>query len=258
MPQLEAILKQVQAGEIDVPEALELAANAYCQDIDFAKIDHHRALRKGYPEVVFCQGKRPEHAVRIIAELVAANGRCLATRASAELHAQVAEALPEAAMRYHEAARIIEIGEPVERVGHIAIVTAGTADIAVAEEAAVTAGAMGNRVESIHDVGVAGLRRLLKRIDQIAAANVVIVVAGMEGALASVLGGLIDRPLIGVPTSVGYGAHQQGMVPMLAMLNSCTSLGVVNVDNGFGAAVLASQINHLVVDAERRGGGAAT
>ncbi|MDO9150506.1 MAG: nickel pincer cofactor biosynthesis protein LarB [Methylotenera sp.] len=243
---LEQLFALVKEGKLDVNEAIEQSKNCYIQDLDFAKIDHHRSLRKGYPEVVFCEGKHIEHATQIIIELAKINGRVLGTRATHELYLRVEAALKGFDVVYHELARVIEVGQPKDQIGHITIVTAGSADIPVAEEAYVTARAMGNHTTKVYDVGVAGLHRLMNHIDEIAKSNVVIVVAGMEGALASVLGGLIDKPLIGVPTAIGYGSHLDGFVPLLAMLNSCATLGVVNIGNGFGAAVLASQINHLV------------
>ena len=243
---LEQLFDLLSTGQIDVAEAMEKAKSAYVQDLDFAKIDHHRSLRKSYPEVVFCEGKHNDHSTKIILELAKVHGRVLATRAGRELFDQVDSELSGHKVVYHDLARVIEVGEPKEQVGHVCVVSAGSADIPVAEEAVITSRAMGNHTTKVYDVGVAGLHRLMGHIDEIAKANVVIVVAGMEGALASVLGGLIDKPLIGVPTAVGYGSHQKGMVPLLAMLNSCSTLGVMNIDNGFGAAALASQINHLV------------
>jgi hypothetical protein len=243
---LEQLFSLVKEGKIEVNDAIEQSKSCYMQDLDFAKIDHHRSLRKGYPEVVFCEGKHIEHATQIIIELAKTNGRVLGTRATHELYLRVEEALKGFDVVYHELARIIEVGQPKQQIGKITVVTAGSADIPVAEEAYVTARAMGNHTTKVYDVGVAGLHRLMNHIDEIAESNAVIVVAGMEGALASVLGGLIDKPLIGVPTTIGYGSHMGGFVPLLAMLNSCATLGVVNIGNGFGAAVLASQINHLV------------
>lgn len=248
---LEQLFLQVKEGKISVDDALSQSKNCYVQDLDFAKIDHHRNLRKGYPEVVFCEGKHIEHATQIIIELAKVNGRVLGTRANHELYLRVESALKGFDVVYHELARVIEVGQPQKQIGNIVIVTAGSADIPVAEEAYITARAMGNHTTKVYDVGVAGLHRLMNHLDEIAKANVVIVVAGMEGALASVLGGLIDKPLIGVPTSIGYGSHMDGFVPLLAMLNSCATLGVVNIGNGFGAAVLASQINHLVSKPEK-------
>ena len=212
----------------------------------FASIDHHRELRTGYPEAVFCQGKKPEQIAAIMKELSDKSRNVIGTRAAKEDFAAVKEVLPEA--EYFEDAGIIAvIKDPLpRREGVIAVVTAGTADIPVAEEAAITAQALGNPVDRIYDVGVAGIHRLFAKLDRIRRANVVIVVAGMEGALASVVGGLVERPVIAVPTSIGYGANLGGVSALLSMLNSCANgVGIVNIDNGFGAAYLASNINRI-------------
>jgi NCAIR mutase (PurE)-related protein len=216
------------------------------EDLVFAKVDHHRALRGGAAEAVFCPGKTPEQVVAIVERLAARHANVLATRAGADVAAAVAAAgLPHA---YHAPARLLVVRpEPVEGVGLIAVASAGTADLPVAEEAALVAEALGNRVERIGDCGVAGLHRLLAHYDLLAEANVIVAVAGMEGALPSVVGGLVDRPVIAVPTSIGYGASFGGVAALLAMLNSCASgVSVVNIDNGYGAAHQASQINHLI------------
>jgi len=222
----------------------------------FANIDNHRAIRTGFPEVIFCQGKTSQQIRDIMVELVGKGGNIMGTRATAEDYNVVREALPQAV--YFETARIIAVldketsagcrlmeaenGESKE-LSKVAVVTAGTADIPVAEEAAVTAEILGNHVTRIYDVGVAGLHRLLSHIDEIGSAEVIIVIAGMEGALASVVGGLSSAPVIAVPTSVGYGANFGGLSALLSMLNSCASgVGVVNIDNGFGAAMLANRI----------------
>ena len=215
-------------------------------DLGFAKVDHHRALRTGVAEAVFCQGKTVEQVVGIVEHLAQAHNNVLATRATPE----VFEALQAAGLagEYHPKAKIAVVNpEPREGVGLIAVLSAGTADQLVAEEAAVTCEVLGNRVERIYDVGVAGLHRLLEHYPLLQEANVLIVVAGMEGALPSVVGGLVDRPVIAVPTSVGYGASFGGIAALLAMLNSCApGVSVVNIDNGFGAAQQANLINKLI------------
>jgi hypothetical protein len=215
-------------------------------DLGFAKIDVHRALRGGAPEAVFCPGKTAEQIVAIVSRLAADHTNVLATRADASVASAVAAAgLPH---RYHADARLLVVRpEPGEGLGLIVVAAAGTADRPVAEEAALVAEALGNRVERVHDCGVAGLHRLLDHYDRLAEANVVIAVAGMEGALPSVIAGLLDRPVIAVPTSVGYGASFGGVAALLAMLNSCApGVAVVNIDNGYGAAHQASQINRLI------------
>jgi len=215
-------------------------------DLDFAKVDSHRSLLRGFPEVVYCEGKRTEHIVAIIKELASGTGPVLATRASPQVFEAVQAILPEA--RYNDLGRTI-VYEPQplpKRSGTILVITAGTADLPVAEEAAVTAGVMGNPVERLSDVGVSGLHRLLAHMERITTASVLIVVAGMEGALPSVVGGLVRRPVIAVPTSVGYGASFGGVAALLGMLNSCASgVTVVNIDNGFGAGYAASLMNAL-------------
>jgi hypothetical protein len=216
------------------------------EDLGFAKVDHHRGLRTGAVEAVFCPGKTPEHVVAIVERLAARGPNILATRADAA----VAEAVGAAGLPhlYHAAARLLVVRpETIEEVGLIVVASAGTADLPVAEEAALVAEALGNRVERLADCGVAGLHRLLVHYDLLAEANAIVAVAGMEGALPSVVGGLVDRPVIAVPTSVGYGASFGGIAALLAMLNSCApGVSVVNIDNGYGAAHQASQINHLV------------
>ncbi|MGI6036620.1 MAG: nickel pincer cofactor biosynthesis protein LarB [Limnochordia bacterium] len=244
---LRSLLKAVQAGSVPVEEAFGKLKDLSYEELEYAKIDHHRALRKGFPEVVFCQGKTPEQVVEICRRLKAQHPLVLATRAESSLWERVKEAIPEAS--YHPQARIIQIGSepPVEYQGTIVVLSAGTADIPVAEEACLTARAMGHRVERIYDVGVAGMHRLLEHRERLNQAHVIIVVAGMEGALASVVGGLVDKPVIAVPTSIGYGAHFQGLAALLSMLNTCASgVAVVNIDNGFGAGYMAATINRLV------------
>lgn len=255
---LRELLERVKAQEVSVEDAVETLKELPYKDMGFANIDNHRALRTGFPEVVFCQGKMPQQIRDIMAELAEKGGNVMGTRAAAEDYEAVRERLPQA--KYYETARIIAV-ESAERADgsgdesaasiakntggkKIAVVTAGTADIPVAEEAAVTVEIMGNEVDRIYDVGVAGIHRLFDKLDRIRAAGVVIVVAGMEGALASVVGGLVETPVIAVPTSIGYGANLGGLSALLSMLNSCANgVGVVNIDNGFGAAYLAAVIN---------------
>jgi pyridinium-3,5-biscarboxylic acid mononucleotide synthase len=243
---LRTLLGEVRAGRLAVDAALARLRQLPYEDLGFAKVDHHRALRGGAPEAVFCPGKTPEQVVAILTRLAAVQPNVLATRADASCAAAVAAA--GVAHEYHAAARLIVARpEPVEGVGLIAVVSAGTADEPVAEEAALVAEALGNRVERLYDCGVAGLHRLLAHRHVLAEANVIVVVAGMEGALPSVVGGLVDRPVIAVPTSVGYGTSFGGVTALLAMLNSCAAgVSVVNIDNGYGAAHQASQINRLV------------
>jgi hypothetical protein len=240
---LKAILEQVRRGSLSTDEAARRLATLPFEDLGFAKLDHHRALRRGFPEAVFGAGKTPEQVVAIVDRMAARGQRVLVTRTTAAVHAQVRAVRPEA--RFHEAARCITVSEEAPRPlpGRIAIAAAGTSDLPVAEEAAVTAEFHGAAVERVYDVGVAGLHRLLDRAETIREADVVIVVAGMEGALPSVVAGLVDAPVVAVPTSVGYGASFQGLAALLAMLNACSSgVGVVNIDNGFGAAHLACLI----------------
>lgn len=251
--ELEKLLEQVKTGEVSIDEASEQIKRLPFDDLGYAKVDHHRALRVGYPEVIYCENKAPEHIRGIVQNMLERGSNVLATRASREVFDIVKEVAPDA--EYHELARIVTVkrNEVPTVPGTILVATAGTADIAVAEEAAVTAEMLGNPVARVYDVGVAGLHRLLARMDVIRAANVVICVAGMEGALASVVGGLIDKPLIAVPTSVGYGSSFHGLSALLTMLNSCASgVGVVNIDNGFGAAYLASNINRINLHTEEQ------
>ncbi len=240
---LKTLLDDVKAGRLSTEAAAERLATLPYEDLGFAKLDHHRALRRGFPEAVFGAGKTPDQIAAIVDRIVARGQRVLVTRTSAEVAARVAASHP--GSRYHEAARCLTIdsGPTTVLPGSIAIVAAGTSDLPVAEEAAVVAGFHGATIERIYDVGVAGLHRLLDRAGTIRAADVVIVVAGMEGALPSVVAGLVDSPVIAVPTSVGYGASFHGLAALLAMLNSCASgVGVVNIDNGFGAGHLACLI----------------
>ena len=241
---LSELLNAVARGDVAPDEAAERLRHMPFEDLGFAKLDHHRALRCGFPEVVFCQGKTTEQVLAIVGRLAERGATVLATRAGPDLYEAVRAAHPKAV--YHEPARAIVLaqeGEGVRLPGRVAVVSAGTSDQPVAEEARVTAELMGCRVETFYDVGVAGIHRLLAHSKALAEASVVVVVAGMEGALASVVGGLVDVPVIAVPTSVGYGACFQGLAPLLAMLNSCAAgVGVVNIDNGFGAGCLAAMI----------------
>lgn len=239
------ILNQVAERAISVEEALESLKNLPYEDIGYANIDQHRNLRTGQAEVIFGQGKTPEQIAGIAEHMMRENARILVTRADEADYEAVLTVAPKA--KYDKLGRIIMIGEkpkPVEAKGPIAVVTAGTSDIPVAEEAALTAEYFGNEVDRIYDVGVAGIHRLLGKIERIQRADVIIVIAGMEGALASVVGGLVNVPVIAVPTSVGYGASFGGLAALLSMLNSCANgIGVVNIDNGYGAACLASKIH---------------
>ncbi len=245
------ILDQFRAGKVDRDTVLRVMLAAPVVDIGFAQVDTHRALRKGFPEVIFGAGKTPAQVAAIAARLFEANDRVLITRIGPE-HARVLKRkFPHAV--HHEAARCVTIQKkPLpKRPGVIAVVCAGTSDLPVAEEAAVTAEIMGNSVVSINDVGVAGLHRLLARVEALRSVNVIIAVAGMEGALPSVIAGLVSKPVIAVPTSIGYGASFGGIAALLGMLNSCGSgVTVVNIDNGFGAGYAASQINALAAESD--------
>jgi len=242
---LRELLTQVQSGQLDPDAALQQLRGLPFEDLGFAKVDHHRALRTGFPEVIFGSGKTAEQIIQIAKSLANAEHNVLITRLDAETAVQVQRALPE--LHYSALARIGTLvrTEPViTGRGTVLVVAAGTSDLPVAEEAALTAENMGNRVERVHDVGVSGIHRLFAHQEILRAATVLIVVAGMEGALPSVVAGLVDRPLIAVPTSIGYGASFGGLAALLAMLNSCAAgVMVVNIDNGFGAAVAASLIN---------------
>lgn len=243
---LRALLEQVQAGHLAVDGALDRLRDLPFRDLGEAMLDTHRELRRGHPEVIYCAGKTVAQVRTIIAALLEGESNILATRATPEMAEAVTELHP--AARYNALGRTLAIQrhDRLLTSNAIAIVTAGTSDQPVAEEAAETALLFGNRVERINDVGVAGLHRLLARLELIRQARVIIVVAGMEGALASVVAGLVARPVIAVPTSVGYGAHFGGLSALLGMLTSCAGgVGVVNIDNGFGAACLASMINQL-------------
>jgi NCAIR mutase (PurE)-related protein len=250
LPPLRDILEQVSRGTLPTGDAeqqlLDYLRDLPYEDLGFARVDHHRALRQGFPEVIFGAGKSPDHVAAIASRIVARGHSLLVTRADEAAYAAVSAAVPAAV--FHDAARAITLRQQDIAPGHgtILVVAAGTADLPVAEEAVVTSEVMGNRVERLYDVGVAGLHRLLSAHDRLAAARVIVVVAGMEGALPSVIGGLVNVPIIAVPTSVGYGAAFGGIAALLGMLNSCASgVSVVNIDNGFGAATMASLINHL-------------
>lgn len=241
---LRLLLERVRAGELAIEGAVSQLRELPFRDLGEAVLDSHRELRRGYPEVIYCAGKTVAQIRTIVAAMLEGGGDVLATRATAEMAAAVMELCPEA--RYNSLGRTLVIQRRIRPLTEtsIAIVTAGTSDLPVAEEAAETALLFGNQVERINDVGVAGLHRLVARLDTIRCARVVIVIAGMEGALASVVAGLVARPVIAVPTSVGYGAHFGGLSALLGMLTSCAGgVGVVNIDNGFGAAYLASLIN---------------
>jgi len=240
---LEAILVSVQQGHLPVEKALQLLRDLPYEDVGFAKIDHHRPLRTGLPEVIYCPGKTAEQVAAIAAKMLEKNSLVLATRAGPE----IPEALRTLGqpVTYHQVARVVVIGEgpPAREADRVTVVTAGTADQQVAEEAAVTAEALGLMVDRLYDVGVSGIHRLLHGLEKMAGASAVIAVAGMEGALPSVVAGLIEAPVIAVPTSIGYGASLGGVAALLAMLNSCAGgIAVVNIDNGFGAACLAARI----------------
>ncbi|WP_270657189.1 nickel pincer cofactor biosynthesis protein LarB [Eubacterium callanderi] len=245
--EMERILTAVRSGAMDVGDALEQMQEMPYKDLEYAKVDYHRELRNGFPEVIYSPGKSLEQIQGIVADMLArTKGNILASRADEQVYAAIRE-LTEDAVYYKDARSVVVKRQeyPVSEE-YIAVVTAGTSDIPVAEEAAVTAMVMGNAVRRLYDVGVAGIHRLLDNVEVINRARVIIVVAGMEGALASVVGGLTDKPVIAVPTSIGYGANFGGISALLGMLTSCASgIGVVNIDNGFGAACMASKINQL-------------
>jgi pyridinium-3,5-biscarboxylic acid mononucleotide synthase len=246
--EIKKILQEVKDGHSSVDSAMDKLRDLPFEDVGFAKIDHHRELRTGYPEVIFCTGKTTAQVITIIGMMYDKGSNILGTRATPELYENVVARFPDAV--YNEAARTIVIKRKELLIpdSYISIISAGTADIPVAEEAAVTAEIFGNRVERIFDVGVAGIHRLYSRLDLIRGGKVIIAVAGMEGALASVVGGLVNKPIIAVPTSVGYGANFHGLSALLTMLNSCSAgVSVVNIDNGFGAGYIASMINKIDV-----------
>ncbi len=246
------LLARVRKGTLSVEGAMKRLRHMPYESLGFAAIDHHRDLRQGHPEVIFCEGKRPEQVLAIIRRMTAAGSPVLATRATPRLF-QAVKRMERRAV-YHDLARAITIPKKArpdrsrrsEPAGGVLIITAGTSDIPVAEEAKVTLEFLGSRAETIYDVGVAGLHRLLDHRSRIEAARVLIVAAGMDAVLPTVIGGWMDKPIVGVPTSIGYGASFGGIAALLTMLNSCAAgVAVVNIDNGFGAAVLAHRINQL-------------
>lgn len=239
------ILMKLKNGELSVEEAEGHLRRQPFEELGYAKIDTHRKLRSGFPEVVFCSGKADEHLLEIFGKIYETEGEVFGTRASQRQYELLKERYPD--VQYDTVSGIIKIENPgKEKQGCITVCTAGTSDIAVAEEAAQTAEYFGSYIERVYDVGVSGLHRLLANLDTIQKANCIIAVAGMEGALASVIGGLVDKPVIAVPTSVGYGANLKGLSALLTMINSCANgIAVVNIDNGYGAGYIASQINRL-------------
>lgn len=241
---IKELLIQVQQGTASPEEALKALKHLGYEDLGFAKVDNHRSLRQGFPEVIYCPGKSTAQIKEIACRLAGTNGNLLATRAGEDVFAALQEDLPD--LSYNPISRTLFLHRDVQVRGRgtVLVISAGTADLPVAEEAAVTASVMGNQVERLYDVGVAGIHRLLSNRDKLHKAAVLVVVAGMEGALASVVGGMVAKPVVAVPTSVGYGAHFQGLSPLLTMLNSCAAgVMVVNIDNGFGAGYAASLIN---------------
>lgn len=243
--ELREILEQVKSGKIPIEEAERYLRRQPFEELGYAKLDSHREIRSGFPEVVFCSGKPDEYLVSIYQKLYEINGEVFGTRADRHQYELVREVLPD--VEYDEISHILKLeAAGKENQGKVAVCSAGTADIPVAEEAAQTAEYFGAQVERIYDVGVSGIHRLLSKVDVLQEANCVVAVAGMEGALASVIGGLVSRPVIAVPTSVGYGASLNGLSALLTMINSCANgVAVVNIDNGYGAGYLATQINRL-------------
>ncbi len=243
---LKDIIKKVYEKKISPEEALKLLKDYPYKDLDFAKIDHHRELRRGFPEIVYGQGKTKEQIAKIAEEILKKGSNLLITKVESPVYAEMKKKIPK--IQYNSSGKTIFLKQkvPSPGKGKIVIITAGTSDIPVAEEAYVTCDVLGNEVEKIYDVGVAGIHRLFGEYDRFSSARVIIVIAGMEGALPSVVAGMTDIPIVAVPTSIGYGASLNGLAALLAMLNSCPGgVAVVNIDNGFGAAYLASLINHL-------------
>ena len=243
---IEKLLKEVKTGDKSVEEALEILKNFPYTDLGFARIDHHREMRTGYPEIIYCAGKTVEQVAAIFGVMYQRENNVIGTRADRKMFDEVKKVIPDAV--FHPEARIISIQKkkPSPPDSKIAVITAGTSDMPVAEEAAVTAELLGNKIIRIYDAGVAGIHRLVDKLPEIRTCRVIIVIAGMEGALASVVGGLVDIPVIAVPTSVGYGANFGGISALLAMLTSCSAgVTVVNIDNGFGAGFSASMINQM-------------
>ena len=244
--QLRSLLQQVREGAVDVDGAMTRLRHMPFEDLGFAKVDHHRAIRHGMPEVVFGLGKTPEHIEQIALHLLQRAGNVLVTRANDDAASRIKRAHPEAEFFPMSGAIRVWRDRTVHGKGKLAVVCAGTSDIPVAEEAQITAEVMGNEVDVIHDIGVAGIHRLMNNRERLTEARVIVVCAGMEGALPSAVGGLVSCPVIAVPTSVGYGASFNGLAALLGMLNSCASnVTVVNIDNGFGAGYVASLINRL-------------
>lgn len=244
--QLKDVLNKVHLGKLSPEEAFLVLKDYPYQNLGFAKIDHHRELRKGFPEIIFGLGKTEEQILKISREIIKKGGNLLITKVETKVFDNLKKKMPKA--RYNSLAKVVYLKQqkPVSGKGKIAIITAGTSDIPVAEEAVVTCDVLGNETDKIYDVGVAGIHRLFGEFERIKQARVIITVAGMEGALPSVVAGIVSVPIIAVPTSIGYGASLKGVAALLAMLNSCPGgVGVVNIDNGFGAGYLASLINHL-------------
>jgi len=243
---IEELFENIKAGKIEVADALTILKSLPYEDLGFAKIDTHRDLRTGFPEVILCKGKTIEQITKIVERLSSENEFVMATKANREVYEAIRNVRTDAI--YYETARIVLIGQRKRKAAEktILVLSAGTADLPIAEEAAVTAEAMGNTVERLYDVGVAGVHRLFDNKEKLFHANVIVVVAGMEGALASIVGGLVDKPVVAVPTSVGYGASFDGLAALLTMLNCCSpGVVVVNIDNGFGAGYFASSINQM-------------
>lgn len=241
---LENLLKEIKEGKRSIPDAMEELRSFSFRDLGYAKLDFHRELRRGYPEIVYASGKTVEQLQGIVKAMLESDTNIIITRAEEEKYEAVRSLVPDAV--YYKEARIISISRKVPDIPetYISVITAGTSDIPVAEEAAVTAELLGNRIKRMYDVGVAGIHRLTAGLEEIRKSRVVIVIAGMEGALASIVAGLVDIPVVAVPTSVGYGANLQGISALLAMLTSCSGgVAVVNIDNGFGAGYYASMIN---------------
>ena len=248
---IRSLIENHKNNEISTDELMEVLKALPFEDLGFARIDHHRRMRNGYPEVIYGDGKSPEQGAAIFQKLAAHNGNVLCTRASAGMAEAILAVEPEAV--YHPVCRIVELRRTAgDEVGLVVVATGGTSDIPVAEESAIVLESFGSRVERLFDVGVAGIHRLLAHTDLVRQANCIVAVAGMEGALPSVIGGLVEVPVIAVPTSIGYGASFGGVTALLAMLNSCaTGVSVVNIDNGFGAACQADMINKLAVGVRR-------
>jgi NCAIR mutase (PurE)-related protein len=242
---IEKILRDVSRGRMKVEDAMAALKMFPFEELGFAKVDHHRSLRKGFPEVIYCEGKTLPQISEIAAKILERSGELMATRATRTVYEELSRL--DGSAVYHEQGRIVVVQKkPRKKVGRIVLLSAGTSDIPVAEEARVTADTLGNKVEAVYDVGVAGIHRLLHHVPALRDARVVVVVAGMEGALASVVGGMVSCPVIAVPVSSGYGASFGGVAALLAMLNSCAvGVMVVNIDNGFGAGYAASLVNHL-------------